>query len=76
MARDAFFEFVVAEEKLEIISLRAELKIACDVKKRLVVFDFAPGDPETSWARIADGVLVSQTQSGDLKSILYEDVDI
>ncbi len=76
MARDVFFEFVVAEEKLEIISLRAELKIACDVKKRLVVFDFAPGDPEASWARIADSALVSQTQSGDMKSILFEDVDI
>ncbi len=74
-AGDAFFEFAVAEEKRETISLQAELDIACDPEKRLVIFDFAPGEPEASWARIADGVLVSQTQAGGLKSILFEGVD-
>jgi hypothetical protein len=73
-AGDAFFEFVVAGEKRETISLQAELEIACDPEKRLVAFDFAPSEPEASWARIADGVLVSQTQAGGLKSILFEDV--
>ena len=74
-AGDAFFEFAVAEERQETISLQAELEIACDPEKRLVVFDFTPGEPEASWARIADGVLVSQTQAGGLKSILFEGVD-
>ena len=74
-AGDVFFEFAVAEEKRETISLQAELDISCDPEKRLVVFDFAPGEPEASWARIADGVLVSQTQAGGLKSILFEGVD-
>jgi hypothetical protein len=72
VTRDAFFEFAIAEEKLDVISLRAELQIACDVNKRLVVFDFAASELEASWARIADGALVSQTQGGDLKSILFE----
>lgn len=75
VAGDAFFEFMVAGEKRETISLQAELNISCDPEKRLVVFDFAPGKPEASWARIADGVLVSQTQAGGLKSILFEGVD-
>ena len=75
-ARDAFFEFAIAEEELETVSLQAELEIASDSKKRFVVFDFAPGEPEATWVRIADGALVSQTQSGDLKSILFEGVDI
>ena len=74
-AGDAFFKFAVAGEKRETISLQAEMGISCDPKKRLVVFDFAPGEPEASWARIADGVLVSQTQAGGLKSILFEGVD-
>ena len=74
-ARDAFFEFAIAEEEMDVISLRAELKIACDVEKRLVVFDFAPDEPEATWTRIADGALVSQTQSGGLKSILFEEVE-
>ncbi len=74
-ARDAFFEFAIAEEELDVISLRAELKIACDPEKRLVVFDFAASEPEASWARIADGVLVCQTQAGGLKSILFEGVN-
>ena len=73
--RDIFFEFEVSEEKVNTISLQAELEIACDAEKRLVVFDFAPGEPEASWARIGDGVLVSQTQAGGLKSILFESVD-
>ncbi len=76
MAHDAFFEFAIGEEKLDVISLQAELQIACDAEKRLVVFDFAPGEPAVTWARIADGALVSQTEAGDLKSILFEDVDI
>ncbi len=75
VARDAFFEFAVAREEQETISLQAELEIACDPEKRLVVFDFAPGKPEASWVRIADGVLVSQTRAGGLKSILFEGVD-
>jgi hypothetical protein len=75
VARDAIFEFAVAEEKLETISLQAELDIACDVGKRLVVFDFAPGEPEAIWSRIADGALVSRTQAGYLKSIFFEEVD-
>ena len=33
----------------------------------------APGEPEVTWARIADGALVSQTPDG-LKSILFEEV--
>ena len=74
-AGDAFFEFAVAEEKRETISLQADLDISRDPEKRLVVFDFAPGEPAASWARIADGVLVSQTQAGGLKSILFEGVD-
>ena len=74
-ASDTVFEFAVAAERQETISLQAELEIACDPEKRLVVFDFAPGEPEASWARIADGVLVSQTQAGGLKSILFEGVD-
>ncbi len=74
-AGDAFFEFAVAGEKRETISLQAELDISCDPEKRLVVFDFAPGEPEASWVRIADGVLVSQTQAGGLKSILFEGVN-
>ena len=73
--RDIFFEFEVSEEKVNTISLQAELEIACDAEKRRVVFDFAPGEPEASWSRIADGVLVSQTQAGGLKSILFESVD-
>ncbi len=75
VTRDAFFEFTVAGEEQKIISLLAELEIACDVEKRLVVFDFAPSEPEASWARIADGALVSRTQAGGLKSILFEGVD-
>lgn len=75
MAHDAFFEFAIAEEKLDVISLRAELQIACDAEKRLVVFDFAPGEPGVTWVRIADGALVSLTEAGDLESILFEDVD-
>jgi hypothetical protein len=75
VARDAFFEFSVPEEKLETISLQADLDIACDAEKRLVVFDFAPGELEVTWARIADGALVSRTQNGDLKSILFEGVE-
>ncbi len=73
--RDIFFEFEVSEEKVNTISLQAELEIACDPEKRLVVFDFAPGEPAASWVRIADGVLVSRTQAGGLKSILFEGVD-
>ncbi len=73
--RDIFFEFEVSEEKVNTISLQAELEIACDPEKCRVVFDFAPGEPEASWARIADGVLVSQTQAGGLNSILFEGVD-
>ncbi len=72
--RDAFFEFVLAGEKQEIMSLPAELEIACDPERHLVVFDFAPGEPEASWVRIADGALVSRTQKGDLKSVLFEGV--
>jgi hypothetical protein len=75
MAHDAFFEFAIAEEKLDVISLRAELQIACDAEKRLVVFDFAPDEPGVTWARIDDGALVSLTQAGSLKSILFEDVE-
>ncbi len=75
VAGDAFFEFAVAGERQETISLRAELDISCDPEKRLVVFDFAPGEPAASWARIADGVLVSQTQADGLKSILFEGVN-
>ena len=75
VAHDVFFEFAVAEEERETISLQAGLEIACDPEKRRVVFDFAPGEPEPSWARIADGALVSQTQAGGLKSILFEGVD-
>ena len=75
VARDAFFEFSVAEEKLDVISLRAELEIACDMEKRRVVFEFAPGEPEAAWTRIADGALVSQTRAGHLKSILFEEVE-
>ncbi len=74
-AGDAFFEFAVAGEKRETISLQADLEVACDPEKRLVVFDFAPGEPAASWVRIADGVLVSQTQADGLKSILFEGVD-
>ncbi len=73
-AGDAFFEFAVAEERQEKFSLQAGLDISRDPEIRLVVFDFAPGEPEASWARIADGVLVSQTQAGGLKSILFEGV--
>jgi len=73
--RDGFFEFEVSEEKVNTISLPAELEIACDAEKRPVVFDFAPGEPAASWVRIADGVLVSQTPAGGLKSILFESVD-
>lgn len=75
VACDAFFEFMVAGEKRETISLQAELDISCNPEKRLVVFDFTPGAPEASWARIADDVLVSQTQASGLKSILFEGVD-
>ncbi len=75
VTRDVFVEFAAAGEEQEIISLQAELEIACDPEKLLVVFDFAPGEPEASWSRIADGVLVSQTQAGGLKSILFEGVD-
>jgi hypothetical protein len=74
-ARDAFFEFAIAEEELDVISLQAEMEIACDPTHRLIVFNFAPGVPEATWFRIADSVLVSQTQAGDLKSILFEDVE-
>ena len=73
-AGDAFFEFAVAGEKQETISLQAGLDISCDLEKRLVVFDFGPGEPAASWARIADGVLISQTPAGGLKSILFEGV--
>ncbi len=75
VASEVFFEFAIAEEELDVISLQAELDIACDAEKRLVVFDFAPGEPEATWARIADGAIVSQTQAGGLKSILFEGVD-
>jgi len=75
VASEVFFEFAIAEEELDVISLRAVLDIACDTEKRRVVFDFAPGEPEATWARIADGALVSQTKSGDLKSILFEEVN-
>ncbi len=75
VTRDVFVEFAAAGEAHEIISLQAEFEIACDPEKRLVVFDFAPGEPTASWARIADGVLVSQTQAGGLKSTLFEGVD-
>lgn len=75
VSSEVFFEFAIAEEELDIISLRAELNIACDAEKRLVVFDFAPGEPEATWVRIADGALVSQSQGGDLKSILFEEVE-
>jgi hypothetical protein len=74
VTRDAFFEFATGEEKQEIISLMTELDISCDLEKRIVVFDFAPGKPEVTWARIADGALLSQTQGDDLKSILFKGV--
>ncbi len=74
-AFDAYFEFAIAGEELDVISLRAELEITSDAEKRLVVFDFAPGEPEVTWARIADGALVSQTQAGGLKSILFEELE-
>ncbi len=75
VARDGFFEFAVVVERHDSISLRAELEIACDMEKRRVVFEFAPGEPEAAWTRIADGALVSQTRAGLLKSILFEEVD-
>ena len=74
VARDAFLEFAIIGEEREIISLQAELEIACDPEKHLVVFDFAASEPEASWVRIADGALASRTQTGGLKSILFEGV--
>ena len=75
VARDGFFEFAVVVERHDSISLRAELEIACDMEKRRVLFEFAPGEPEAAWTRIADGALVSQTRAGHLKSILFEEVE-
>jgi hypothetical protein len=75
VARYAFFEFAIAEEKHETLSLRADLEIACDTKKRRVLFDFASGESEAAWTRIADGALISQTRSAHLKSILFEEVE-
>ena len=76
VAGDAFFEFVVAEEKHGTLSLRAEMEIACDMERRRILFEFAPGEPEAAWTRIADGALVSQTRAGQLKSILFEEVEL
>ncbi len=76
VSSEVFFEFTIAEEELDVISFRAELNIACDEEKRLVVFDFAPGEPEATWVRIADGALVSRTKAGGLKSILFEEVEL
>ena len=76
VARDAFFEFAIAEEELDVISLRAELEVACDVERRRILFEFAPGEPEAAWTRIADGALISQTRAGQLKSILFEEVEL
>jgi hypothetical protein len=75
VARDAFFEFAIAEEELDVISLQAELEVACDVERRRILFEFAPGEPEAAWTRIADGALISQTRAGQLKSILFEEVE-
>jgi hypothetical protein len=75
VARDSFFEFAIAEEELDVISLRAELEVACDVEKRRILFEFAPGEPEAAWTRIAEGALISQTGSSHLKSILFEEVE-
>ncbi len=76
VARDAFFEFAIAEEELDVISLWAELEVACDVERRRILFEFAPGEPEAAWTRIADGALISQTRAGQLKSILFEEVEL
>ena len=38
VAGDAFSEFVVAEEKHETLSLRAEMEIACDMERRRILF--------------------------------------
>jgi hypothetical protein len=76
VARDAFFEFAIAEEELDVISLRAELEVACDVEGRRIFFEFTPGEPKAAWTRIADGALISQTRAGQLKSILFEEVEL
>ena len=75
VTRNAFFEFDTAEEELDVISLRAELEIVCDMEIRRLLFDFASGEPEAAWTRIADGALISQTRAGHLKSILFEEVE-
>ena len=75
VARDAFFEFATAEEELDVISLRAELEVACDMERRRILFEFAPDELEAAWTRIADGALISQTRAGHLKFMLFEEVD-
>ncbi len=44
------------------------------MERRRILFDFASGVPEAAWTRIADGALISQTRTGHLKSILFEEV--
>ncbi len=74
-ARNIFFEFEASEEKVDTISFPANLEIDCDAEKGFVVFDFAKGEAETTWSRIADTVFVSLTKSQALKSILFERVE-
>ena len=74
--RDVYFEFDVSEEKVDTISLPADFKIDCDAANGILVFDFATGEREATWARIADGVLVSITEGRALKSILFGEVGL